>query len=216
MLEGKNYALRMGQSFSMRCIGSRYYGLGDGLSVVVGLKCFYDLTFKTVIVLLGASDCIVFEVREWQQFIKSDVQDYFTENKYVPMDCSTKKFLFYDEKRIIVIQCLKSWNTVKINHKQYINLKELKLLIDCKLNHCLHYEHYITFQVQYIKEKIAEECFKLDKCPSSVKLQDIRSEELVEEALIVFGKEVKTSISESLYVLKETNCLTGILKELEG
>ena len=197
----------------MRCIGSRYYGLGDGLSAIVGLKCFENLKFKTVIVLLGASDCIVFEVAEWLQFINSDLQGYFTENRYVPMDCATKKFLFYDEKRIIVIQCQKSWNTVKINFNQYVNLKEVESLINCKLNHCLQYENYITFQIQYIKEKLAEECFELGKSPFSVKLQDIKSEEMVEEALIVFGKEVHASLAKSVYVLQQT---TGILKELEG
>lgn len=197
----------------MRCIASRYYGLGDGLSVIVGLKCFEHLTFKTVVVLLGASDCIVLDVTEYQQLINSNLQDYFTDNKYVPMDCASKKFLFYDEKRIIVIQCLKTWNTVKINHNQYINFKQIKSLIDCKLNHLMQYENYITFQVQYLKEKLADECFKLEKNPLSIKLQDIKSEEMVEEALIVFGKEVQASIIESVYVLQQT---TGILKELEG
>ena len=197
----------------MRCIGGTYYGLGNGLSVVVGLKCFERLTFKTVIVLLESSECIVLEVIEWHQFINSDLQDYFTENKYVPMDCSTKKFFFYDEKRIIVIQCLKTWNTVKINHKQYINLKQIKSLIECKVNHLMQYENYITFQIQYLKEKFANECHNLGESPFSVKLQDIKSEEMVEEALIVFGKEVQASLVKSVYMLQQTN---GILHELEG
>lgn len=197
----------------MRLIQSSVYDLGDSLHVLIGLKSFESLTFKTIVCLLSGSEQVSFFAEDWITFINIDLSDYFLKKEHINMRIPKIQILFYEEKKQIVLKCLRSWNTVKINYSQYSTLKTHVILINKKIYSCLEKENYISFQVQFLKEESAKESFINDTAPSLLPYTGVDEE--IREALIVFGKEIKNEIISSIDVLQQSQHVEDMLKSLD-
>lgn len=204
----------------MRCVSSSYFSLGDGLYCVTGLRCESNFVFKPVVALVSIEEAI-FNAEEWIKFtqLQYDLNRYFLQGLTILEDNQTnKQILFNHKKTEIVIKCPTTYNTVKINKLQYLRIFELNIIIMKNLKKLQEKMDYLNFQMTHIiqqltkslKEKQGEMMslcenvknylymdprIKDSEIEDAIQKLDIGNQ-LIQEALIIYNKELKEALVE--------------------